>query len=209
MYKSLINAIGAKMQTILLLNGSKPFYNSEGKLSATLIATAKETLESLGFNVLETQIDKGYDATQEISKILQSDCLVWQFPGWWMGEPWIVKEYIDKVFMAGASQFITGDGRHRDNPNKNYGTGGLLKNKKYLLSTTWNAPLDAFNDKNEFFGGIGIDGVNLHLHKAHEFIGMSALPSFTCYDVVKNPQVKQYTADYKAHLQKVFGTLRS
>lgn len=85
----------------------------------------------------------------------------------------------------------------------------MLKDKKYLFSTTWNAPFDAFNDKNEFFGGIGIDGVNLHLHKAHEFVGMSALPSFTCYDVIKNPQVGRYITDYQAHLQKVFGNLKS
>lgn len=195
------------MQTILLLNGGKAFCESSGKLSVTLQEVAKETLESLGLNVLETHIDKGYNETQEAQKILSSDVLIWQFPGWWMGEPWIVKEYIDKVFMAGAGtgQFLTGDGRHRNNPNKNYGTGGLLKSKKYLFSTTWNAPLSAFEDKNEFFGGIGIDGVNLHLHKAHEFVGMSALPSFTCYDVVKNPKVEQYIADYRAHLRKVLG----
>ncbi|WP_300827046.1 NAD(P)H-dependent oxidoreductase [Helicobacter sp. UBA3407] len=195
------------MQTILLLNGGKAFCESGGKLSAALQEVAKETSESLGLNVIETHIDKGYDETQEAQKILSSDVLIWQFPGWWMGEPWIVKEYIDKVFMAGAKtgQFLIGDGRHRDNPNKNYGTGGLLKRKKYLFSTTWNAPLNAFEDKNEFFGGIGIDGVNLHLHKAHEFVGMSALPSFTCYDVVKNPKAEQYIADYRAHLRKVLG----
>ncbi|RDU69827.1 flavodoxin family protein [Helicobacter aurati] len=195
------------MRTILLLNGGKAFYESGGKLSETLQEIAKETLESLGFNVLETHIDKGYNEAQEIQKILSSDVLIWQFPGWWMGEPWIVKEYIDKVFMAGVrtGKFLTGDGRHRDSPSKNYGKGGLLKSKKYLFSTTWNAPLEAFEDKNEFFGGIGIDGVNLHLHKVCEFVGMSALPSFTCYDVVKNPKVEQYIADYKTHLRKVLG----
>lgn len=36
------------MKTILLLNGSKKFGSSEGRLSATLQEVAKETLSSLG-----------------------------------------------------------------------------------------------------------------------------------------------------------------
>lgn len=124
------------MQKALLLNGGKAFYESGGRLSATLQSVAKETLESLGIKVLKTEIDKGYDDAQEAEKILQADCLIWQFPGWWMGEPYIVKEYIDKVFMAGAStgKFITGDGRHRDNPTKNYGRGGLMRGKNISLA---------------------------------------------------------------------------
>ena len=64
------------MQTILLLNGGKAFCESGGKLSAALQEVAKETLESLGLNVIETHIDKGYDETQEAQKILSSDVLI-------------------------------------------------------------------------------------------------------------------------------------
>ncbi|KLS82597.1 modulator protein, partial [Neisseria gonorrhoeae MU_NG8] len=35
--------------------------------------------------------------------------------------------------------------------------------------------------------------------------GLSRLPTFLCNDVVKNPQVEKYLADYQAHLEKVFG----
>lgn len=189
------------MKTILLLNGSKKFGSSEGRLSAILQEVAKETLSSLGHKVLETHIDKGYTVESEVKKLLDSDVWIYQMPGWWMGEPWIVKEYIDKVYMAGAGKFFTSDGRHRDNPSKNYGTGGLLQDKRYMFSLTWNAPLEAFNDKNEFFGGVGVDGVYLHLHKAHEFMGLKALPTFICNDVVKNPQVEKFKAEYKAHLE--------
>ncbi len=31
------------------------------------------------------------------------------------------------------------------------------------------------------------------------------LPTFTCNDVVKNPQIERYLSDYRAHLEKVFG----
>lgn len=192
------------MKKVLLLNGSKKFGNSEGRLSATLHNIAKESLESLGLKVLETHIDKGYTIESEVQKLLDSDVWIYQMPGWWMGEPWIVKKYIDEVYLAGAGKFFTSDGRHSDNPSKNYGTGGLLQDKRYMFSLTWNAPLESFTDKNEFFGGVGVDGVYLHLHKAHEFMGLKALPTFICNDVVKNPQIEQYKADYKAHLQKIF-----
>ena len=47
------------MATILLLNGGKAFGNSGGRLSQTLHDVTKQTLEHLGFKVLETHIDKG------------------------------------------------------------------------------------------------------------------------------------------------------
>ena len=31
------------------------------------------------------------------------------------------------------------------------------------------------------------------------------LPTFLCNDVIRNPQVEKYLADYQAHLEKVFG----
>ncbi|WP_290455740.1 NAD(P)H-dependent oxidoreductase [Helicobacter rodentium] len=193
------------MATILLLNGGKAFGNSGGRLSQTLHNVAKQTLQNLGFKILETHIDEGYDEQTEVQKWLDSKVIIYQMPGWWMGEPWIVKKYIDEVGIAGAGKFFTSDGRHSATPTQGYGTGGLLKDKKYMFSLTWNAPLEAFTDPNGFFEGVGVEGVYFHLHKAHEFMGMSALPTFICNDVVKNPQVEQYIQDYTSHLKRVFG----
>lgn len=193
------------MATILLLNGSKAFGNSGGRLSQTLHNVAKQTLQNLGFKILETHIDVGYDEQTEVQKWLDSKVIIYQMPGWWMGEPWIVKKYIDEVGIAGAGKFFASDGRHSATPTQGYGTGGLLKDKKYMFSLTWNAPLEAFTEPNGFFEGVGVEGVYFHLHKAHEFMGMSALPTFICNDVVKNPQVEQYIQDYTAHLKRVFG----
>lgn len=165
----------------------------------------KQTLENLGFKVLETHIDKGYEEQTEIQKWLNSDVIIYQMPGWRMGEPWIVKKYIDEVGIAGAGKFFTSDGHHSATPTQGYGTGGLLKDKKYMFSLTWNAPLEAFTEPNGFFEGVGVEDVYLHLHKAHAFMGMSALPTFICNDVVKNPQVEQYIQDYTAHLKRVLG----
>ena len=71
-----------------------------------------------------------------------------------------------------------------------------------MLSVTWNAPKEAFTESNGYFEGVGVEGVYWHLRKIHEFCGMEWLPIFMCNDVVKNPQVKQYISEYKAHLQK-------
>ncbi|MCE3038217.1 NAD(P)H-dependent oxidoreductase [Helicobacter anatolicus] len=193
------------MKNILLINGAKDFGLSKGRLNSTLHDVAKDTLQSLGLYINETHIDKGYDAEVEVQKILDSDAIIYQMPGWWMGEPWIVKKYIDEVFNAGAGKLYANDGRSREDISKKYGSGGLSQNKKYMFSLTWNAPLEAFTDKEQFFEGVGVDGVYLHLHKAHQFLGMSALPTFICNDVIKNPQVQKYIEDYQAHLLKVFG----
>ncbi|MFU2076494.1 NAD(P)H-dependent oxidoreductase [Gallibacterium anatis] len=188
----------------LLLNGGKAFGHSQGKLNTTLHNTAKETLLALGHEVQETIIDAGYDINQEIEKFLWMDVVIWQMPGWWMGEPWIVKKYIDEVFTFGHGKLYQSDGRHRVNPTEGYGTGGLLQGRKHMLSLTWNAPIEAFEREGDFFEGKGVDGVYLHFRKANEFIGLSPLPTFICNDVIKNPNVEQYITEYKAHLNKLF-----
>lgn len=185
------------MKNILLLNGAKEFGSSKGQLNLTLHNHALEILKTLGYEVDQTHIDQGYDPKEEIQKFIKADAVIYQMPAWWMGEPWIVKKYIDEVFGLGAGVLFKNDGRTHENPSKNYGKGGLDHGKKYMFSLTWNAPLEAFNDKNEFFEGKGVDMVYWHLHKAHEFIGMKALPTFMCNDVVKNPQVEKYLNEYE------------
>ncbi|MCI5787387.1 NAD(P)H-dependent oxidoreductase [Helicobacter trogontum] len=192
------------MKKALLLNGGKNFGHSKGLLNETLHNTALETLKNLGIKTQETHIDKGYDIQEELQKFLDSEVIIYQMPGWWMGEPWIVKKYIDEVFTAGHDKLYKNDGRSHTDPTKNYGKGGLSQDKKYMFSLTWNAPIEAFNKKDEFFEGVGVDGVYLHLHKANQFLGMQPLPTFICNDVIKNPQVEKYITDYKQHLLQIF-----
>lgn len=189
---------------ILLIDGGFAFGHSGGRLNHTLHDVAKTTLGELGHTVRETILTNGYDIATEVENFVWADAIIWQMPGWWMGEPWQVKKYIDEVFTTGHGKLYASDGRHRDNPTKNYGKGGLLQGKKHMLSLTWNAPIEAFTDKDEFFGGVGVDGVYLHFHKANEFLGMTALPTFIANDVIKAPDVPRYVAEYQAHLQKVF-----
>ncbi len=191
---------------ILLINGGKAFGPSGGRLSQTLHTHARKTLAGMGHPIQETHIDGGYDASTEVEKFLWMDAVIWQMPGWWMGEPWTVKEYIDHVFSKGVGKLFESDGRHSATPTEGYGTGGLLQGRKHMLSLTWNAPIEAFTRTGDFFDGAGVDGVYLHFHKANEFLGLSPLPTFICNDVMKNPQVDQYIRNYTAHLDWVFGT---
>ncbi|SSN06262.1 Modulator of drug activity B [Klebsiella pneumoniae] len=76
----------------------------------------------------------------------------------------------------------------------------MLTGKKYMLSVTWNAPQEAFEDEKQFFEGRGIDSVYFPLHKTNQFTGMTSLPTFSCFDVVKNPHIDADICRYLAHL---------
>lgn len=50
--------------------------------------------------------------------------------------------------------------------------------------------MEAFTEKDQFFHGVGVDGVYLPFHKANQFTGMEALPTFITNDVIKMPDVR-------------------
>lgn len=134
------------MSKILIINASKNFGHSQGKLNDFLTDLAKETLTALGHEVKTTRIDDGYDTTKEVEKFLWADSVIYQFPAWWMEAPWIMKKYVDEVFTAGHGKLYESDGRTRSDASKKYGSGGLIQGKKYMFSMTWNAPAEAFTE---------------------------------------------------------------
>lgn len=192
------------MKNILLINGAKTFAHSNGQLNDTLTELAQEVLSDLGHQVQVTRAESEYDAKAEVEKFLWADTVIYQMPGWWMGAPWTVKKYIDDVFTEGHGSLYANDGRSRSDASKKYGSGGLIHDKNYMLSLTWNAPMDAFNDAEQFFHGVGVDGVYLPFHKANQFLGMQTLPTFIVNDVIKAPDVEAYMAQYREHLTQVF-----
>lgn len=192
------------MKNILLVNGAKTFAHSNGQLNDTLTELAQEVLSDIGHQVQVTRADSEYDAKAEVEKFLWADSVIYQMPGWWMGAPWTVKKYIDDVFTEGHGSLYANDGRSRSDASKKYGSGGLIHDKNYMLSLTWNAPMDAFNDSEQFFHGVGVDGVYLPFHKANQFLGMQTLPTFIVNDVIKAPEVEAYMAQYREHLTQVF-----
>lgn len=190
---------------ILLINGGKPFAHSGGELNNTFHEVAVEQLRELGHQVHETIIEQGYDVDAEVQNYLWADVIVYQMPGWWMGTPWSVKRYIDEVFTAGHGSLYANDGRSRHDPSKQYGSGGLLQGRRYMLSLTWNAPREAFDESDNFFEGRGVDGVYFAFHKSQTFVGLEGLPTFIANDVMKMPDVERHTAEYREHLREVFG----
>jgi NADPH dehydrogenase (quinone) len=192
------------MSNILIVNGAKTFAHSKGELNDTLTDLAETVLSDLGHQIKIIRADSDYDAKQEVHKFLWADTVIYQMPGWWMGTPWTVKKYIDDVFTEGHGSLYANDGRSRSDASKKYGSGGLIHDKKYMLSLTWNAPMDAFTESDQFFHGAGVDGVYLPFHKANQFLGMQPIPTFIVNDVIKAPDVERYTAQYREHLTQHF-----
>lgn len=189
---------------ILLIDGGKKYAHSGGRLNHSLHAVARETLSALGHDLRETVIETGYDAKKEVEKYVWSDVIIYQMPGWWMGLPWTVKRYIDEVFTEGAGTIYASDGRTREDPSKQYGTGGLMHGRRYMISLTWNAPIEAFNEPGNFFDGRGVDEVYMPFHKSQRFVGLAALPTYIANDVMKVPDYIRFKNEYVEHLKRLF-----
>lgn len=190
---------------ILLLNGGKSFAHSSGRYNDTLHELAHERLGAQGHSIQATHIDSAYEVQAEVEKFVWADAIVYQMPGWWMGAPWTVKRYIDEVFTAGHGTLYANDGRTRSDPSRQYGSGGLLQGRHYMLSLTWNAPREAFDEPGNFFEGRGVDAVYFPFHKSQAFVGLAALPTFLANDVIKAPDIERDKAAYAEHLDRVFG----
>lgn len=192
------------MSKILVINAGKTFAHSKGALNKRLAEFAQSELIALGHQVQLTHVDEGYAIQDEIEKYGWADTLIYQQPGWWMGAPWILKKYMDEVFTEGHGHLYQSDGRSRNDALQKYGSGGLMQGKNYMISATWNAPQEAFDDPSQFFEGKGVDAVYFAFHKANQFLGLSPIPTFLCTDVMKDPKIAQDLARYKAHLNRYF-----
>jgi modulator of drug activity B len=179
---------------------------SEGKLNRAMFDVARETLEEAGYEVKLTEIEKGYDVNEEVEKHLWADLIITQSPVFWFGAPWIYKKYVDEVFTTGLVQqsMLIDDGRTSKDPNKQYGTGGKMQGKKYMLSLTWNAPEQAFNDEQQhLFEGKSVDDVFIGNTANYKFCGADILPSFSCHDVIEAPQFEADVKRYRHLLNNI------
>ncbi|AXI84474.1 NAD(P)H-dependent oxidoreductase [Xylella taiwanensis] len=197
------------MKNLLLINAHQLYETiSPGRLNRSLAGIIKEDMEKRGYKVRQTDIESGYDTDTEVQNHVWADLIILQAPVFWFGAPWIYKKYVDEVFSAGLSQkrLLTGDGRTRENPSKQYGTGGLMQGKKYMLSLTWNAPREAFDDKDQvLFTGKTVDDVFVANTANYTFCGAEILPSFSCYDVMKAPDIESDIARLREHLAAISG----
>jgi len=196
------------VKKVLLINAHQRYEGfAEGKLNQTLLDIAKELLTDIGCEVKTTIVESGYGVADELQKLKWADAVFVQTPVYWMSVPWLFKKYIDEVHTTGIGEVLCkDDGRTRSDLSKKYGSGGLMQGKKYMISTTWNAPPEAFEDPKQFFEGKGVDGVFMWLHKNYQFFGMEPLPTFSCHDVLKNADVEGDLKRFKEHLNAAFAS---
>lgn len=173
------------MKKILIISGHQ-YYDvvAKGELTKKILDKATEFFLKNGFEVKHTIIEKGYNTDEECEKFEWADAVLFQYPVYWMGLPWIAKKYFDETFTQG--RHYLSDGRSRTDASKTYGSGGLLKGKKYMLSLTYNCPSSEFENKNGFFDGLSLDEANIAVHKAFQFIGLKPLKTFSVHDIYKS-----------------------
>lgn len=187
---------------ILIINAHQYYKSSEGKLNQHLVDFAKEIFEEANHEVKITTIDSGYQIEEEAEKHEWADLILTQMPVYWFAGPWSYKKYIDEVFneLIQRQNIVLSDGRSRHH-DKQYGTGGTDHHKQFLLSSTWNAPDIAFDDKEQYLlQGKSLDEALIGISSVYKFCGFEILPGFACYDVKKAPQIETNLQQYKKRL---------
>lgn len=183
------------MQSAMLILGAEKGDFSKGAYNEGLFEAAHDHLKDK-IDLTTTKIYEGYEVDQEIEKFKKSDAIIFQYPVFWFSMPPSLKSYLDNVYAY--DEFYA----FNDGP---YGSGGLMKKKNYMLSTTWNAPLEAFNNPdNELLKGANPQDVILPMRKTQEYCGMTPLEHFFCHNVVKDPQFEADKDRYIQHLTKTF-----
>ena len=193
------------MKNVLILNAHHYYPFSEGKLNAALIEKADAFFQAKGYQTRMVNTQDEFDVETELENHQWADIVFLQSPINWMGMTWSFKKYMDEVYTAGMGGALChGDGRHQDNPKANYGTGGTLNNTQYMMSLTLNAPAESFADATDFFEGKSVDDLVFPMHMNFKFFGMQGLPTFACYDVMKNADIDSDFARFEKHLNDNF-----
>jgi len=178
--------------TALLVNGAEPREPmASGSLNTLLVESARAAL-SPSHAILTTVIRDGYDVRDEQRKFKQADVVIFQAPVFWFSLPSSMKKYIDDVYAYGVFFGAT----------EHYGRGGLLRDKAYLLSTTWNAASSDFESAATILGDRTPDDVLASFHLTQQYVGLSPLASFAEYDVVQRPDAVGATSRLREHLQR-------
>jgi len=176
------------LKNVLIINGHQKYEGfAEGKLTQHFIDNATEFFDSKDFNIKQTHIEKGYDVKDELDKFAWADYIFFQYPVYWMSVPWITKKYIDEIFSGGVGTVTyNSDGRSREDSSKTYGSGGIMTDKKYMLSLTYNCPTSEFDNKDGFFEGLSLDEANYAVHKVFQFCGAKQLETYSINDIFKS-----------------------
>lgn len=188
---------------IFIINGGQKFAHSGGLFNNTLTEWTNSFLNKEGYALRNTNINEDFDVMEEAENFKWADIIIYHTPIWWFQVPNKMKKYLDEVFTAGHNNgMYSSDGRSRKNPAINYGTGGLMQGKKYMVTTSWNAPETAFTLTGEFFDQTSVDdGILFGFHKMNKFLGMTRVPGFHFHDLEKNATPERLADYYKSYLK--------
>lgn len=193
------------MKKALIINAHQEYPFAKGELNQEIAKRIGGYLQSVGYEIKTTTMKDDWDADEEVDKHTWADVVILQSPTNWMGLPWSFKKYMDEVYTAGMfGKMSQNDGRTAESPKKNYGGGGLMQDTQYMLSLTLNAPEESFNDANDFFEGKSIDDLFFPQHMNFKFFGMKKLPTFACFDVMKNGNIENDFQRLRQHLEELF-----
>lgn len=198
------------MTKIFIINGGQHFAHSSGKFNKTLLELDKGFFTpNNGFELEISDINKPYVPFEEVDKYVWADIIIYHFPVWWFSMPYKLKEYVDKVFTAGHRKgMFYSDGRKSDNPDINYGKGGTMQGRKYMVTTSWNAPETAFTLPDEFFNQTSVDdGILFGFHRMNTFLSLERIDGIHFHDLEKNvtqERVDRYKKRYMEHLETIF-----
>jgi len=198
------------MKKALIINAHQEHPFAKGELNQSITDRIATYLQGIGYEIQTTSMKDDWEAEAEVDKHTWADVVILQSPANWMGLPWSFKKYMDEVYTAGMfGKMSQNDGRSEDAPKKNYGGGGVLTHTTYMLSLTFNAPEESFNDPNDFFEGKDVDDLFFPQHMNFKFFGMKPLPTFACFDVMKNGDIDNDFKRLDQHLEETFGTQAS
>ncbi len=106
-----------------------------------------------------------------------------------MGEPWIVKKYMDEVFTIGHGRLYAAMAAAAAMRRKQSAAAACCKDASICFHSLgmrrWRLA-----EPDQFFNGTGVDNVYMHFHRANEFLGTEALPTFLCNDVIQAPMCR-------------------
>lgn len=183
---------------------------SEGMLNKSMADLAKDYFISQGHEVIQTDIETGYDLDKEVQKHVNADIVILQTPINWFGAPWIYKKYVDEVFNSGlhSKVLLDSDGRTRSDPTRQYGTGGRMQGKKFMVAATWNAPTETFNNtESVLFEGKGTADLLLNITSNYRFIGFEILKDYGIHDIFRDTtDIGAELEGYRKHLAWVVGS---
>jgi len=199
------------MTKVLIINGHQPFPTSPGRLNASFCSIAKSFLEDKDCVVRTINTSEPWEPDAQVEHHIWANMILLQFPLNSMGLPWSLKKYLDEVYTAGMDgRLAKGDGRTRSDLQQQYGSGGRMQGRYYMLSVTCNAPKDAFSDASQtLFAGRSLDDLLSPVHINFTFFALSRLPTFAAFDVKKSPSISSDFERFEALLESNLEHVRS